>query len=162
MPGKNIPMLESLKLAKNELIRADHLIFVSLKYTRTVDVIKNTVKRLIAAFDYGMGSLLEKLKGEGKIDVVPSLPRIRLEEVKKHFGSDALLMTYLEFYLLLKKIDKAKYDRALEYRRHVTMTAHIGDKPIEVTIDIIGDYFEKTKEFISYVENIVVEPPKEE
>ena len=30
--------------AKQELKRADHLLYVTLKYTRTVDVIKNTIK----------------------------------------------------------------------------------------------------------------------
>ena len=36
-----------LDKAKSELKRADHLIFVSLKYTRTVDVIRSIIERLI-------------------------------------------------------------------------------------------------------------------
>ncbi len=40
-------MIEDLEdSALQELKRADHLIYVTLKYTRTVDVIKNTIKRL--------------------------------------------------------------------------------------------------------------------
>ncbi len=42
-------MLESLDLAKEEIKRADHLMYVSLKYTRTVDILKSIIERLINA-----------------------------------------------------------------------------------------------------------------
>ena len=40
---------ESIDKAKEELKRVDHLFFVSLKYTKTVDVIKSLIDRLINA-----------------------------------------------------------------------------------------------------------------
>ncbi len=36
-------MTDYLDNAKNEMKRVDHLLFVSLKYTRTVDVIKSVM-----------------------------------------------------------------------------------------------------------------------
>ena len=38
-------MSEYLVDSKQEINRADHLIYVSLKYTRTVDVIKSIIER---------------------------------------------------------------------------------------------------------------------
>ena len=38
-----------LEDAKDELKRADHLVFISLKYTRTCDIIRNTIERIINA-----------------------------------------------------------------------------------------------------------------
>jgi hypothetical protein len=51
-------MIEALDESKEELKRVDHLIYVSLKYTRTVDVLRNVVARLLAALDYALLSLL--------------------------------------------------------------------------------------------------------
>ena len=40
-------MTENLENAKEELKRIDHLIYVTLKYTRTVDVLLSVVERMI-------------------------------------------------------------------------------------------------------------------
>ena len=48
-------MEESLRNALSELKRAEHSLFVSLKYTRTVDVIKHIVERLRPDIDNGTG-----------------------------------------------------------------------------------------------------------
>ncbi len=147
---------ESLQLASQELKRADHSIAVSLKYTRTVDVIKSIIERLINTISCCMDVLLKHAKAQKKIAEVPSLPRLKVDAIRSLFGSDQMIKEFCEFYLLLRRIDKAKFDRAQEYRRHVTMTAHLdGGEKIEITIDIISDYFEKTKDFLSYVAKLV-------
>ena len=51
-----------IKEAKDEIKRADHLIYVSLKYTRTCDIILNIFKRLVAAYDSAILASLEKSK----------------------------------------------------------------------------------------------------
>ena len=149
-------MEEAVDLAKRELKRADHLIFVSLKYTRTVDVIKNIIARLMTTIDFGFEALLRKAIGERKLDVLPSLPRIRVDEMRRLYNDNPAMMSYIDFYMLLKRIDKANFERGMEYRRHVTMTADLDGKKIEITIDIISDYFKKTTEFVNMVENIVL------
>ena len=148
---------EHLKQARDELKRADHLIYVSLKYTRTVDVLKSIIERLITTMEEGLDALLHSAKNEGKIPAVPTLPRLKVEALKKLHPENAQLMHYLQFYLLLRKLDKAKFERSQEYRRHVTMKAHLDDKHAEITIDIISDYFQKAKEFLAFVEELVAE-----
>lgn len=151
-------MQESLYNARAELKRADHLISVSLKYTRTVDVIKHIIQRLISATEFGMEALLKKAKAQKKLAEVPTLPRLRLEETRRLYGHSAEIMDYLSLYLLLKKADKAKFDRSQEFRRHVTMTAHLDtNEKIEINIDIITDYFEKVKEFLNLAEKMVTD-----
>lgn len=146
---------ESLINAKQELNRADHLFHVTLKYTRTVDVLKSVIERLINAFNFAMDALLYHAQLKGKIATVPKIPLVKAEEIKKIYQDEKSICDFQNFFMLLRKINKAKFDRDREYRRHVTMTAKIDDKEAEVTIDIIGDYFRKTKEFISCVEDIV-------
>ncbi|MFP4117508.1 MAG: hypothetical protein ACLFTR_01145 [Candidatus Woesearchaeota archaeon] len=44
-----------------EMKRIDHIIFVTLKYTRTVDVLKSIIARMIAAFDFMLDLILESI-----------------------------------------------------------------------------------------------------
>ena len=148
-------MLESLSNAQKEIGRADHLFHVTLKYTRTVDVLKSLIQRLINAMDFGIEALLRQCKEKKLVTDIPELPRLRIEIIKKEFSDDPEIQKYIDFFMLLRKIEKARFDKAMEYRRHVTMTVRIDDKDAEVTIDIIGDYFRKTKEFLNYIEEMV-------
>lgn len=144
-------MLELLEKAKEELKRADHLMYVSLKYTRTVDVIKSLIERLINAFDFGVEALLKK----AKVVDIPKIPRVKVEMLEKIYSSDEKIRQYMHLYFLLRDINKAPFERAMEFRRHVLMTAHLDDKEVEVDIDIAEDYVKATCEFIGYAEGII-------
>ena len=58
------PFLED---AREEMKRAEHLLYVSLKYTRTVDVIKSLIGRLINAIDATTDKLLDYAVQKKKI-----------------------------------------------------------------------------------------------
>ena len=147
-------MRDAIDEANEEIKRADHLIFVSLKYTRTVDVFKSVLERLINAFDCLLNGMLKKLLREKKIDSVPGSIKARCELLKER-SSDERFADYIRFYLMLRKINKADYTRSMEFRKHVTMTATLDDgKVIEVTIEVIRTYFERTKAFIECVKEM--------
>ena len=145
-------MNEYLENAKEELKRADHLIYVSLKYTRTVDVIKSIVERFINCFDFVIDGLLNKAKEKKKIDLIPLSPGRKCEVLKEIYASDQTLLDYIKFYLLLRKISLAEYTRAREYRRHVTMTSLVEGKFIELNIDIITEYYTRANMCVEYVQ----------
>lgn len=140
--------------AKEEMKRADHLIFVSLKYTRTVDVIKSIIERLINVYDVIVLGMLEKAEEQMLIFEIPKVPRQRVDEVLKIY-SDDVMKDYLQFFLFLKKLDKAEYTSACEYRKHVHMTATFPDGDVvKVNMDDLKTYYMKTKDFITYIENL--------
>lgn len=142
-------MNENLEQAVNELKRADHMIFVSLKYTRTVDVIKNILERLILCFDSAFDALVDHLKENKKIEEIPKTRSGRLDLVKKSFKD---LESFFELYSLLRKLNKANFTRRQEFRRHVTMSVILEDKRlVEINIDVINDYYDKTKSFVDFV-----------
>lgn len=148
--------VEALQLAEQELKRADHSIAVSLKYTRTVDVIKSIIERLIATIGFGMDALLIDAKEKGLIESIPELPKLKADKVREVYASDKIVVDFCDFFMLLRRVDKARVERAQEYRRHVTMTAHLDGESVEITIDIITDYFDRTKEFLNYVMSKVI------
>ncbi len=148
-------MKEALFEANEELKRADHLIYVSLKYTRTVDVIKNIIERLINAYDFAIAALLKKLEEEGKMIETPPSIIAKCDAVKNYYSDDSKIAENMEFYLLLRHISKAKFERSREYRRHVTMTVELKEKKMEINIDVIHEYFDKTKNFVEYARELV-------
>lgn len=150
-------MKEYLNKVKNEIKRIDHLFFVSLKYTRTVDVIRNVVERMINAFDEGIEALLEFAVRNKKVkhSEIPPAPRLRLELVKKLYSTDSRIPEFMDFYLNLRKIIQAKYTKKKEHRRHVAMIAEIGPQNfVEVNIDLLSEYYKKVKEFLEYLEGM--------
>jgi len=141
--------------AVGELKRADHSIAVSLKYTRTVDVIKSIIQRLTNTMEFAFDALLEKAKEDNKITKIPNLPRQKTELLQELYPEDKFLANYVNFYFVLRKILKADFARSKEYRRHVTMTVKMEEKDVEITIDIITDYFNRVKELLDYIARLI-------
>lgn len=144
-------MKEALYNAVEELKRVDHLFYVSLKYTRTVDVIRNLINRVINTFDFGMESLLKHAKEKKLITDIPKNTGLRCELLKEIYKTDNVI-DYMNFYLKLKRILRAKYGKREEFRRHVTMISKLDkDEIIEVNIDLLKEYYDYTKKFIKFV-----------
>ena len=151
-------MKDSFDEAIQELKRVDHLFWVSLKYTRTVDVIKNVIERMISCIGFGLESLLKYAKEKKLITTIPTNAALRCDLLKKTFPDNTELMDYINFYSMLRKLSKAEYIKREEFRRHVTMIATIDKgEVVEVNIDILKEHYGKTKNFLAFVRFIINE-----
>lgn len=139
--------------ATEELKRVEHQIYVSLKYTRTVDVLFNIIQRMIDAYELMIDGLLHFAKEKGTIHDTPSSP-LRKGELLKKLYNDAKIHENLDLYFLLRKIQKASYERENEYRRHVTIVTTIENKQEIVNIDIITKYYHFQKDFLHYIKDL--------
>ncbi len=144
-------MKESLSKAEQQLKRVDHLIYVSLKYTRTVDILKNTVNRIIQAYDAGMVVLFDFLKETEKIEDIPKSPGLRANILRKTFGEEIIILEFLQHYLHMREILRSDFDRREEFRRGVTMISRLKGHEVEVTIDSITEDYKKVKTFVALV-----------
>jgi hypothetical protein len=142
-------MIESYKQSVEEFKRVDHLYHVSLKYTRTVDVIRSVIERLIATFEHGIDALLKCLKEEKAIPEIPDSPVAKGTLMKEKCEDDKITQTIQE-YLLLRKLMRAEYTKREEFRRHVTMIVDFGGQPINIDIDKLKEYYDDTAEFLKY------------
>ena len=155
-------MKESFEEAVEELKRVDHLFWVSLKYTRTVDVIKHVIERLISCIGYGLEALLKYSKEKKLVASIPTNVGLRCDLLKETFPENLEMIDYINFYLMLRKLSKAEYTKREEFRRHVTMIATIDKGEIvEVSIDSLKQDYEKTKNFIDFVKKIIYEEREE-
>ncbi|MCB9358396.1 hypothetical protein H6503_00535 [Candidatus Woesearchaeota archaeon] len=142
-------MKESLFYASQEIKRAEHLLYVSLKYTRTGDVIHSLILRLIASYDFVIDGLVQI--NEEKIGELPSSPFAKVAALKKVYEDNKEMQLHLEFYLLLRKISRSKREAFNEFRRNLTVRADLDGQMIEITIDIASDYYHKSVDFLRFV-----------
>ena len=148
--------METLENARKELMRVDHLVYVSLKYTRTVDMIKHVIGRLISAYEFLNHALLLYSKELKNISEVPEAPWLKKEKLMELFKDDEIILKNVKIYALLRKIDKVEeYQSSREYRRHVTMTLEVDGKVIKVDIDKIYEYYDGLQEFNGYVKKMI-------
>jgi len=138
----------------DELKRVDHLVFVSLKYTRTVDVIRSVIERIVSAYDFLLLALLTELKEKKKIKEVPNNPVMKCELLKEKYKDNPEMIENIEIYLMLRKILRSNYERRREYRRHVTMIVSLENKTVEMNIDVLTEYFDKIKNFAKLIQEV--------
>ena len=148
-------MKEALDNARDELKRVDHLFYVSLKYTRTADMMRHMIERLINAFSFGVDSLLKHTKESKKIESIPDNPAMKCSLLLRNFTGEEL-RDQISLYLMIRKIIRCEYSKREEFRRHVTMTCMMDKgEVIEVNIDVLKRYYDTAKAFIGYVSRIV-------
>lgn len=153
---------ENMLQAVEELKRADHLIYVSLKYTRTVDVIRSIVKRIMNSIEKGIHALLIFAEYKKIISVIPSNPVQQADAAKTAFKDNAELVKTIDTYLFLRKLDRVKeYQSVREYRKHVTMITDVDGQTYEINVILIHEYFEMGKSFVKLIAGITGEGKEE-
>lgn len=155
-------MNEYLLEARQELMRLEHIIYVSLKYTRTVDVILNALHRLVEVFDLIIEAFLEKAKEENKMSSLPKSPALRATHLAELYPKDQELQKYLMFYAFLKNVLKLPYAKRQEFRRHVTLVVEMENCTAEVDIDNLTNCEKFAHRFFNYAWEKIVGKKEEE
>ncbi len=156
-------MNEHIHDALEEFKRAEHLMYVSLKYTRTVDVFRSIMERLIEALRIALHGLLSVAKEKGEIDEIPASPKLLAEEVKRIYSDDEKIVEMANLYLFLRRVHRAPFTRKSEFRRHVTMTSTLDNgEIIETTIDSIEEKYKEAKEALMHLQEKFGEERKDE
>ncbi|MBI3623175.1 hypothetical protein HY212_03815 [Candidatus Pacearchaeota archaeon] len=132
-----------------EKISADHLLYVSLKYTKTCDVIINLLIRWKEMIDLSIEALLKHAKKRKKISSIPTNPVGKIEAMKKLFKKDANLLEVIQLYEMFKRIRELRTERIGEFRKNVTLKVFYQGNEININLDQLKVYAEKVEKFIS-------------
>ena len=138
-----------------EKISADHLLYVSLKYTKTCDVIKNLLLRWRKMIETSIEELLKHAKKKKKISSIPSNPLGKIEEIKKLFKKDKNFLEVIEMYEMFRKIDELRTERIGEFRKNVELKIFYKGKEIHVNLEKLKEYAELLEKFISKVKQFL-------
>lgn len=132
-----------------EKISADHLLYVSLKYTKTCDVIINLLLRWKIMIEMGMEWLVEKAKKQKKWKAVPDAPRAKLVQLKQIYANNPDISKALELYELFRDIENLEKIRENEFRKGVNLKINYRGQLINVNLDKLKEYSQILERFIS-------------
>ncbi len=132
-----------------EKISADHLLYVSLKYTKTCDVIINLILRWRGVIDRGIDNILDHAKKKKKISSIPPNPAGKIAEVRKLFKKDKEFQKTLDIYEMFRKIEELKIEKIGEFRKNVTLKVMYRGKEVNINLDQLKEYAERLEKFIS-------------
>ncbi len=132
-----------------EKISADHLLYVSLKYTKTCDVIVNLLLRWKKMIELAMDLLVEKAKKEKKWKLVPEAPRARLIQLKKIYASNEIVSKTLELYEFFRDIESLPKIRENEFRKGVNLKVTYKGGIVNVDLEKLKEYSNLLEKFIS-------------
>lgn len=132
-----------------EKISADHLLYVSLKYTKTCDVIVNLILRWRKMIETSIDELLKHAKKKKKISSVPANPTQKIEEIRKLFKKDKNFIKVIDNYEMFRKIEELRKERIGEFRKNVTLKVMYRGEEVNINLDQLKIYAEQLEKFIS-------------
>ena len=132
-----------------EKISADHLLYVSLKYTKTCDVIFNLLLRWRKMIEISIEEILKHAKTKKKIKEVPNSPLEKIDTIKSLFKNNKDFMKTLEFYEMLRKLEGLRRERVGEFRKNVNLKIYYCGEEINVNLEKLKEYAESLEKFIS-------------
>ena len=141
-------MLEEINKEKTS---ADHLFYVSLKYTKTCDVILNLIERWRSLIDLCFDLLVEKSIKSKIIKEIPKSPKHKVEFIQKNFKKNKEIQEVIPLYVLFKRIPSLPKTREGEFRKKVSLNILDSGKIIEINMNSLKEYHAIVERFISYI-----------
>ena len=135
---------------EKEMKAAEHLLYVSLKYTKTCDVILNLIHRWKKLVEIAIDILLEKAKKRKQIKVIPENPRSKMDAISALFKKEEIVVKTMTLYLLFRRIPNLEVMRECEFRKHVTLRV-LDKEEIEINLDKLKEWQDVLENFIKFV-----------
>jgi hypothetical protein len=132
-----------------EKISADHLLYVSLKYTKTCDIIINLIVRWSNMIETSIEQILKHAKKKKKISQIATSPIEKMEQIRKLFRKDKEFLNVIDMYEMFRKIDELKKERIGEFRKNVTLRVFYRGEEININLEKLKEYAENLEKFIS-------------
>ena len=124
-----------------EKISADHLLYVSLKYTKTCDVIMNLILRWRKMIETSIEKILEHAKKKKKISSIPTNPVGQIKEIRELFKKDKEFLAVIDLYEM--------------FRKNVSLKIFYQGKEIDVNLEKLKEYADMLEKFISKVKQFL-------
>ena len=138
-----------------EKTSADHLMYVSLKYTKTCDVILNLLARWKSLIELSFDAILENKVEAGKIPAMPTNPKQRIEFMRKYFKKNEVVQDVIPLYVFFKRVPDLKKTREGEFRKNVNLKVFEASKVTEINMEKLGEYYEIVEKFVDEVRSIL-------
>lgn len=138
-----------------EKISADHLLYVSLKYTKTSEVIVNLLLRWTIMIDYGLDSLLENAKKKKIIKSIPQSPKQKIDLLKDIFKKEAIVLETIDLYEMFRRVEELQKESEGEFRKNVALKVTYRGEVIKINLDKLKEYSVTLEKFINYLKQFL-------
>jgi hypothetical protein len=139
-----------------EKTSADHLLYVSLKYTKTCDVILNLLARWKSLIEISFDALLEDATERGKVPHIPTNPKQRIEFMRKYFKKYPEIIDIVPLYIFFKRVPDLNKTREGEFRKNVNLKIIEPTRTTEINMLKLDEYSDAVDNFINQVKKIIV------
>jgi len=136
---------------EHERKMAQHLFYVSLKYTKTTDVILNLLARWESLLDKCIELLLKKAKKAKKISAIPETPKARELEIRRIYSKDEIVQKAMNLYSLFHRMPTLEKFREAEFRKNVAVTVMNYESKTEINMDKLKEWEKLIESFIIYL-----------
>ena len=132
---------------------AEHLFYVSMKYTKTTDVILNLINRWVMMIDLSIEHILKNAKKTKKIRDIPEAPKARELLVRK-ISKDSLVLEVMDMYSFFRKLPDLDKIREYEFRKNVALRVVSGNKETKIDMEKLKEWNGKVSDFLSYIKKL--------
>ncbi len=134
---------------------AEHLLYVSLKYTKTCDVILNLITRWQSMVDECIEALLQKAKKRRMINTLPTAPKARVDLLLETFKKEKDVVDVLNMYTFFKKIPSLEQLREGEFRKNVALKVIDKGRIVSIDLEKLKEWYETLERFLSFVRHFI-------
>jgi hypothetical protein len=138
-----------------EKISADHLLYVSLKYTKTSEVIMNLIIRWTIMIEYSFDAMMAHAKKKKMIKSIPTSPKPRLDLLRETFKKDKIVIETLDLYEMFRRIETLKKESEGEFRKNVALKVMYRGEQIKINLDMLKEYSMTLEKFINYLKQFL-------
>ncbi|MFH1308329.1 MAG: hypothetical protein ABIH72_05745 [archaeon] len=138
-----------------EKISADHLLYVSLKYTKTGDVMLNLITRWKSMIDGCINRMLEKAKKKKVIKSIPLAPKQKIDKIREIYKKNPDIIETMNLYEFFKRTENAEKLKEHEFRKNVTLKILDRGEWIDINLDKLKEYNLILERFISQTKQIL-------
>ena len=132
---------------------AEHLFYVSLKYTKTGDVILNLIKRWVVMLDKCMDLLLRRAKKNKKIKEIPIAPKAKELAIRQAY-KDELVIEVMDLYSFFRKIPMLEKINEHEFRKNIALRILSPGYEMQINMDKLKEWNAVLDNFITYVRHM--------
>lgn len=139
-----------MQRVEKEMRAAQHLLYVSLKYTKTCDVMLNLINRWKNTAEFCTELLLNRLKKKKVIKAIPTAPKLKVDLLLKVFKREDIVKEALNLYSFFRKIPSTKLVKEHEFRKNVSLTV-INTEEVSIDLEKLHGWEDALEKFINFV-----------
>jgi len=137
-----------------EKTSADHLLYVSLKYTKTTDVILNLLFRWRNLIEHGLDKILINNKKNKKIKTIPKAPKLKIDALLKSEKNSEAVIKAIELYIFFKRVEDAEKIRENEFRKNVALRVFYRGNWEIINLDKLKEYNSVVEDFVKHIRTL--------